>query len=269
MTSTRLERRMTELRGAGRKALVAYIMTGDPTLEQTVPAMRALVRGGADLVELGIPFSDPEADGPIIQAAAERSLANGVRFEDVLAQVRTFREFDDATPIILMGYLNTVERMGSEVFAARIIDAGVDGLIMVNLPPEESAALTEHLRGCADIVFLATPTSTDERLASIAELANGFLYYVSLKGTTGAGHIEVDSVRDNVARIRGVTDLPVLAGFGIKDADTARSIGRYTDGVVVGSAIVNAMAELEGQPERIPERLQTMLGDLRRALDES
>jgi tryptophan synthase alpha chain len=266
-TVNRLETRLARLREAGRKALVPYIMTGDPVLEVTVPSMHALVDAGADLIELGMPFSDPEADGPAIQAAAERALANGVRIEDVFEQVRRFRREDDTTPVILMGYLNVLEQQGAKRFIETARAAGVDGLILVNLPPEEATEILELARPQLNVIFLTAPTTTRERVERIARAAAGFIYYVSLKGITGADHIEAGSVHDGVARLRAATDLPVLVGFGIKDANTARTMAEAADGVVVGSMLVSAMGALAATPDAIPGRLRELLADLRRALD--
>ena len=259
---------LSRLREARRTALVPFITAGDPNLETTVPALHALVGGGADLVELGIPFSDPEADGPAVQAASERALANRVTLRQVLHLVAEFRTRDTTTPIILMGYLNSVLAMGETEFAERAAAAGVDGLIMVNLPPEEAGPLRAALsaRGM-DLIFLAAPTSTDERLQRIAGAASGFIYHVSLKGITGADHIGVEAVSANVARLRQHTELPVLVGFGIKDGATARAVAAHADGVIVGAALVSRMGDLAGRASAIPDTLRGAVGEIRRALD--
>lgn len=265
---SRLDRRLAELRGAGRKALVSFITAGDPVPEATVPALHALVRGGADVLELGVPFSDPEAEGPAIQASSERGLRQGVTLRRCLDMVRAFRAEDAETPVVLMGYLNSVLAMGCSEFARAAGDAGVDGLIMVNLPPEEAGELRPELdRYGIRLIYLVAPTTTEARARMIVQQASGFVYYVSLKGITGADHIDAAAVGDRLTWLRSMTDLPVLVGFGIKDADAARAVARFADGVVVGSALVNTMAACAGHPEAIPERLESQVGDLRRGLD--
>lgn len=265
---SRIGPKLEKLRAEGRTALTPFITAGDPNLQTTVPALHALVRGGADLLELGIPFSDPEADGPVIQAASERALARGATLRDALRLVAEFRARDAATPIILMGYLNSILALGEAQFARCAVEAGVDGCILVNLPPEEAGDLGEALAEQGiDLIFLAAPTTTDERLQRIDRAASGFLYCVSLKGITGADHIAPKSVAQNLARIRRASRLPVLVGFGIKDGATARALAEHADGVVVGSALVSRMGELAERPEAIPEALEGALGEIRRALD--
>ena len=256
------------LRNQQRTALVPFITAGDPHLDATVPALHALVRGGADLLELGVPFSDPEADGPAIQASSERALANGTGLRDVLRCVAEFRVGNDRTPVILMGYLNSVLAMGEEAFAVAAAEAGVDGAIIVNLPPEESHSLRQALAEAGiDLILLAAPTTSDQRLSAINQAASGFVYLVSLKGTTGADHISVGSVNQNLARLRAHTRLPVLVGFGIKDGPTARALGEQADGVVVGAAIVSRMAALSDDADGIPETLEQFVREIRQALD--
>ena len=265
---SRIGQTLEALRNRQRTALVPFITAGDPNLNATVPALNALVRGGADLLELGVPFSDPEADGPTIQASSERALANGTGLRDVLAQVAEFRRGNDQTPIILMGYLNSVLAMGEAAFAAAAADAGVDGAIIVNLPPEESASLRSALADAGiDLILLAAPTTSDQRLSAIDRAASGFIYLVSLKGTTGADHISIGDVNHNLARLRERTRLPVLVGFGIKDGATARALGEQADGVVVGAAIVSRMAALSEAPDAIPEALCRFTREIRQALD--
>ena len=256
------------LRRQQRTALVPFITAGDPHLSATVPALNALVRGGADLLELGVPFSDPEADGPAIQASSERALANGTGLRDVLDCVAEFRTGDDQTPVILMGYLNSVLAMGEGAFAAAAAEAGVDGAIIVNLPPEESDSLRSTLAEQGiDLILLAAPTTSDQRLSAIDRVASGFIYLVSLKGTTGADHISIGEVNQNLARLRARTRLPVLVGFGIKDGATARALGEQADGVVVGAAIVSRMAALSDDADAIPEALRQFVSEIRQALD--
>jgi tryptophan synthase alpha chain len=249
-----------------RKKLVTFITAGDPGIEATVPAMHALVAGGADIIELGIPFSDPEADGPVIQAASERALAAGTRFSDVLAAVTEFRQTDSVTPVVLMGYLNTIT--AQKDFAARAEQAEVDGLIMVNLPPEEAEDFRRrHAGRKIDLIFLVAPTTANERIKSIARAASGFLYYVSFKGITGADRLEVDEVAKKVATIKASTSLPVCVGFGIKDGETAARVAAIADGVVVGTALVRIIAETAGGPEAIAAALKDKVAEFRMALD--
>jgi tryptophan synthase alpha chain len=267
---SRLAQRLQNLQQHGKKALVSFITAGDPDLQATVPALHGLVAGGADVLELGVPFSDPEAEGPAIQASSERSLAQGTTLVKVLQMVAEFRQTDTETPIVLMGYLNSVLAMGGGVFAAAAGDAGVDGLIMVNLPPEEA----EELKGLLeahniDLVFLVAPTTTAQRAEYIASKASGFIYYVSLKGITGASNLQVDSVARNVGLLKTFARIPVLVGFGIKDAAAASAVAQSADGVVVGSALVTTMFEAADQPETIPDRLAAQIGEIRSALDHS
>ncbi len=265
---SRLSQRLSALRGEGRKALVSFITAGDPDPSVTVPALHALVAGGADVLELGVPFSDPEAEGPVIQAASERALANGTTLRAVLEMVARFREDDDLTPIVLMGYLNSVLAMGEEAFADAAAAAGVDGLIMVNLPPEEAGELRVRLKEKdIDLVFLVAPTTTPERAAFIAGQAAGFVYYVSLKGITGADNLEAGPVSEQVGVLKEMTDVPVLVGFGIKDGATARTVAEHSDGVVVGSALVRTMAGSADALAAIPDLLTAQLAEIRRALD--
>lgn len=264
---SRIAQRFAALAVADRTALTTFITAGDPSLDATVPALHQLVASGADVLELGIPFSDPEAEGPAIQASSERGLANGTRLLTCLDMVRTFREQDGHTPVVLMGYLNSVLAMGEETFARSAADAGVDGLIMVNLPPEEAGTLKAALdRVGIDLIFLVAPTTTDERLEKILCRASGFVYYVSLKGITGADHLDVAAVGERVAKIKAHTDLPVQVGFGIKDGAAARAVAAHADGVVVGSALVTTMS-LEADPVRRLARLGELAGSLREALD--
>lgn len=265
---SRLGARLAARRAAGGKTLTAFITAGDPCLSATVPALHGLVRGGADVLELGVPFSDPEAEGPSIQRSSERALANGVTLAGVLGMATEFRRDDADTPIVLMGYLNSIMRMGYETFAERAAEAGIDGAIIVNLPPEEAVAAREAFRARAlDLVFLAAPTTTTERARRIAGQGSGFLYHVSLKGVTGARHLDVADVERNVRRLRTVCDLPIQVGFGVRDAVSARAVSRVADGVVVGSALVDLMGGLADDPEAIPAALERRLAELRSALD--
>lgn len=266
---SRIQQRFADLKAAGRTALIPFITAGDPHPDVTVPTMHALVAGGADLIELGVPFSDPMADGPVIQYASERALKYNVSLHDVLAMVRQFREQDSATPVILMGYLNPVEIMGYARFATEAAAAGVDGLLTVDMPPEEAQELTAALRASAiDPIFLLAPTTDRARVERICQLASGFVYYVSLKGITGAGHLDTDEVAARLEVIRGATDLPVGVGFGIKDGESAARVGAVADAVIVGSAVVSRMAALQDEAEKIPQTLANFMGELRRAMDQ-
>ncbi len=265
---SRISAVLNGLRGQGRKALVPFITAGDPNLETTAPALSALARAGADLLELGIPFSDPEADGPAIQAASERALAAGASLADALQCVRAFRRDNAHTPLILMGYLNSILAMGEERFAQQAGAAGVDGLIVVNLPPEDSATLRRALAAAGiDLILLAAPTTADDRLSLIDRSAGGFIYLVSLKGITGADHIDVAAVQHHLGRLRQRTRLPVLVGFGIKDGATARKIAEQADGVVIGAALVAHMGALQDDPAAIPAELECRLREIRQAMD--
>lgn len=264
---TRLGHRFAALDAAGRKALNTYIVAGDPVPEATVPAMHALVRGGADLIELGVPFSDPEAEGPTIQAGIERALAHGVTLADVLDMMAMFRDEDADTPVVLMGYLNPFLRMGYEEFCTRGADVGVDGVIVVNLPPEEAGTFRNALRVRGmDLVLLVAPTTTSKRAAYIAEQGSGFLYYVSYKGVTGARRADAAAVAERLSGIRAVAGgLPVLVGFGIRDGASAAAIAPHADGVVVGSALVETMGS--AAVPTIPDRLQAQVRQIRDALE--
>jgi len=257
-----------KLKAEGRKALIPYLTAGDPDLDLTLALMQALVVNGADIIELGFPFTDPSSDGPVIQRAVERALANNTSLRDVLATVACFRETDQETPVVLMGYLNPVECMGYQKFVDASVAAGVDGVLIVDMPPEESHDLKVILDATAmDSIFLVAPTTSEERAKRICALSSGYYYYVSLKGVTGAGHMDMDSVRENLARLRANTTLPVGVGFGIKDVDTARQISELADAVVVGSALVSKIAELEKGRQYSPEELQAHIGIIRQMRD--
>ena len=264
----RIAARFQALKARGRTALVPFVTAGDPSPGVTVPLMHAMVAAGADLIELGVPFSDPMADGPVIQRASERALAQGVALHHVLDMVQTFRRQDTETPVVLMGYLNPIEVMGYQAFAESAHAAGVDGALVVDMPPEEGHDLVAALRERGlDLVYLLAPTSTDERIRLIGEVASGFVYYVSVKGVTGAGHLDTDSVAQRLQAIRAGIDLPVGVGFGIKDPETAERVARVADAVIVGSAIVSRMEALVGTPDRIPAAIADFLAGLRAAID--
>ncbi|MGH8687677.1 MAG: tryptophan synthase subunit alpha [Burkholderiales bacterium] len=254
------------LHQAGRKALIPYITAGDPSLAMAVPLMHALVEAGANIIELGVPFSDPMADGPVIQRSGERALRNGVGLGDVLGMVRAFRQQDSRTPLVLMGYANPIEAMGVEHFVRRAREAGVDGVIVVDYPPEECvqfAALAKE--NGIDPIFLLAPTSTDRRIEEVGRVGGGFLYYVSLRGVTGAGHLDLDDVAARIPKIRAATRLPIGVGFGIRDAQSARRVAQTADAVVIGSRIIQEI-EAAGA-EHALARVKALLRPIREALD--
>ena len=264
--SARIDSTFAALKSAKRTALIPFITAGDPSKEATVPIMHALVDAGADVIELGVPFSDPMADGPVIQRASERALAQGVGLAMILDIVRAFRNDDKTTPIVLMGYANPIEAMGVEAFADRARDAGVDGVLVVDYPPEEAAEFGKLLeaRGIA-LIFLLAPTTPEARIAAVAKLARGYVYYVSLKGVTGAGHLDTSDVRRKVSEIRKHVKLPVGVGFGIRDAASAKAIAAEADAVVIGSRLIQ---EIEGGPaDAAAERAGAWLAGIRKALD--
>ena len=257
-----------KLHEAGHSALVPYVMAGDPAPGETVALMQAMVAAGADMIELGVPFSDPMADGPVIQKAAERALRAGMSLRRVLDIVGEFRRSDEHTPVVLMGYLNPVERMGYETFVAAAAEAGVDGVLTVDLPPEEAASFTGELEKVdIDPIFLLSPTTTGERMRAVCEAASGFVYYVSLKGVTGAASLDMDEVGRRVKAIREITDLPVGVGFGISDAETAGRMSEVADAVVVGSALVKRMQAHGDDPARMREEVAELLAQMRQAMD--
>lgn len=264
---SRLAPCLQKLAAANRKALTTFITAGDPDVLSSVPALHQMVAAGADILELGVPFSDPEAEGPAIQKSSERALANGITLTACLEMVESFRSQDQQTPIILMGYLNSVMAMGFKTFADAAGAAGVDGLIMVNLPPEEARELKAELaRNSIDLIFLIAPTTTPQRAQMIMNAASGFVYYVSLKGITGAEGIDTDAVGERVSVLKKSSPVPVLVGFGIKDAASAAAIGKQADGVVVGSVLVSTMADYADPEERLAQ-LSSQVADLRAGLD--
>lgn len=265
---SRFAARFAKLKSDSRAALVPYVVAGDPGKATTVPLMHALVKAGADVIELGVPFSDPSADGPVIQTAQERALAAGTTLRDVLAMVKEFRGADRDTPVVLMGYLNPVEAFGPEAFAQAAADAGVDGVLTVDMPPEEAEPLGGLLRAKGiDPIFLLAPTTDDARIRRITETASGFVYYVSLKGVTGAAHLDLGPVRERLAKLRRLTTLPVGVGFGVRDAATAAALGQVADAVVVGSAVVSRMTEHKDDAVRMTASVQKFVKGLRQAMD--
>lgn len=264
--SVRIAATFERLQSQGRKALIPYVTAGDPYADVTPALMRALADGGADVIELGVPFSDPMADGPVIQQAAERALAKGIGMAQVLDIVRDFRRSDDVTPVVLMGYANPVERYGVERFVADAQAAGVDGVLIVDYPPEECEAFAAQLQAAGmDPIFLLAPTSTEARMAHVGRIASGYVYYVSLKGVTGAGHLDTSAVAAMVPRIRAHVSVPVGVGFGIRDAATARAVGEVADAVVIGSRLVQL---LHGQPrDEVVATGRRFMAEIRAALD--
>jgi tryptophan synthase alpha chain len=250
----------------GRKALVPFVTAGDPDPALAVPIMHALVAGGADVIELGVPFSDPMADGPVIQRSSERALKHGVSLKSVLGFVAEFRKSNRVTPVVVFGYANPVEAMGMERFADAVRAADGDGVLVVDYPPEEARDLVKLLDARAlDMIFLLSPTTTDERLKQAAKLGRGYLYYVSLKGVTGASHIDLDDVGARLEQIRKFTRLPLGVGFGIRNAATAKAIASVADAVVMGSALVQ---EIEKAPkDKVTLHVEQFLAPIRRALD--
>jgi len=266
---SRISQSVTQAKAAGKKLLVAYVVNGDPCPEATLPAMHALVAKGVDIIELGVPFSDPMAEGPVIQKGHERALAHNTSLKGTLDIVKQFRATNSTTPIVLMGYANPVERFGYAAFAKAAADVGVDGLLTVDLPPEEVVVLKQELDANGlDNIFLLAPTTTVARAQKIASHASGFLYYVSLKGVTGAGHLDVDAVKAKLADFGKLTDLPVCVGFGIKDPETAKAIAQLADGVVVGSVLVDKMGAMADQPvTSIANAVGDIVGGIRVAID--
>lgn len=265
---SRIPERFAALRAEGRTALIPFITAGDPSAEATLELMHRMVASGADIIELGVPFSDPIADGPVIQRATERALAAGMSLRGVLEIVHRFREQDSLTPVVLMGYLNPIEIMGNARFAIDAKAAGVDGALIVDVPPEEGHDLVEALREQGlDLVYLLAPTSDDDRIGQIGAVASGFVYYVAVKGVTGAGNLDIDAVAAKLRDIRAQIDLPVGVGFGIKDGESAARIARVADAAIVGSAIIERIEALSATPEQIPGAVGDFLSGLRRAID--
>ncbi len=259
--------RFEQLRVAGRTALIPYVTAGYPERGTTVALMHRLVASGADVIELGVPFSDPMADGPVVQRASERALALGIGIHDVLGFVRDFRADDAETPVVLMGYANPIERMGIPAFLQAAAGAGVDGVLVVDYPPEESADFAAASRALGiDPIYLLAPTSGEERIDVVARLASGYVYYVSLRGVTGAGHLDTADVIAQLARIKARVTLPVGVGFGIRDAATARELAAHADAVVIGSRLIEVIDD--GDPGQALARAGEFIAGIRHALDE-
>ncbi|MBN8487875.1 MAG: tryptophan synthase subunit alpha [Burkholderiales bacterium] len=267
---SRIAATFAALKADGRRALIPYVCAGDPHADGTVDVMLALADGGADVIELGVPFSDPMADGPVIQKAAERALARGIGMAQVLGMVRGFRTRNRTTPVVLMGYANPVERYdqrhGAGAFVKDAAEAGVDGVLIVDYPPEECAGFAQALQAHGlDLIFLLAPTSTEQRMRQVGEIATGYVYYVSLKGVTGAGNLDTDAVAAAVPRIRQHVKVPVGVGFGIRDAASAQAVGRVSDGVVIGSRLIQI---LESQTrDNAPAAARAFMAEIRTALD--
>jgi tryptophan synthase alpha chain len=265
---SRIQSTFDKLKQHKRKALIPFFTAGDPDPKLTVPLLHALAEAGADLIELGVPFSDPMADGPTIQRASERALKHGVSLHDVLGMVAAFRKKDVSTPIVLMGYGNPIEAMGWETFAKRCAESGVDGVLTVDFPPEESHEAFAHLdKHGIDPIFLLAPTSTDARVERVAKQARGYVYYVSLKGVTGAGNLDLSAIEQKIPQLRRHIKLPIGVGFGIRDATTALAVAKLCDGVVVGSRIVQ---EIENSTEKnVVANVSKLVKELRQAIDKA
>ncbi len=261
----RIDRAFAELAKKGQKALIPFVTAGFPRPEKTVPLMHALVAAGADLIELGVPFSDPMADGPTIQRASEVALANGQTLAKTLAMVAEFRATDPSTPVVLMGYLNPIEAMGWEQFVAKAAEVGVDGVLTVDLPPQEAEEPATRMAaaGLAPI-FLLAPTSSPERVQAVGRLGRGYLYYVSLTGVTGAGHLDVQEVAEKLALLRQWASMPIAVGFGVKDPASAQAVARVADAVVVGSRLIEA---IEADPDHAERVAAALVASLRQAID--
>ena len=263
---SRIKSTFEQLAAERKKGLIPFMTAGDPDPARTVEFMHALAAGGADVIELGVPFSDPMADGPVIQQSSERALEKGVTLRSVLADVKRFRETNDKTPVVLMGYANPVERMGAEAFAVAAKDAGVDGVLVVDYPPEECVDFAARMKAAGiDPIFLLAPTSTDERIADVGRVASGYVYYVSLKGVTGAGNLDVASIASKIPAIKSRVSVPVGVGFGIRDAQTAAAVAAVSDAVVIGSRIVQLLEQTP--PEAAAQTLTEFVAGIRAAID--
>jgi tryptophan synthase alpha chain len=265
---SRIQAAFEQLKQQNRKALIPFLTAGDPNLATTVPLMHALVDAGADVIELGVPFSDPMADGPTIQRASERALKNGMSLRGVLDMVAQFRSSNDTTPVVLMGYGNPIEAMGWEAFATRCAEVGVDGVLTVDFPPEESHEAFLHLqRHGIDPIFLLAPTTREARIAQVAKLARGYVYYVSLKGVTGAGNLDLSAIEQKIPQLRKHISLPIGVGFGIRDAATAKAVAKLCDGVVVGSRIVQQIEDSSEQ--NVIANVTALVTELRLAINQA
>ena len=265
---SRLQQCLSSLRQQGKTALIPYITAGDPTREGVVELLHTLVESGADVIELGVPFSDPMADGPVIQRSSERALARHVTLKDCLSWVAEFRKKDNATPLVMMGYANPVERFGVTQFVQAAKVAGVDGTIIVDYPPEECEAFSSALRAEGmDPIFLLAPTSSEARMQDVARLGSGYVYYVSLRGVTGAGHLQPQDVADRLSVIRRYTTMPIGVGFGISDAASASAVAQSADAVVIGSALIRLMENAQAQGKSTIAEASSFMKSIRQALD--
>ena len=264
--ASRIASTFARLAGEKRKALIPFVTAGDPLPQITVPLMHAMVDAGADIIELGVPFSDPMADGPVIQRSSERALKFGVGLNDVLSYVSDFRKTNKTTPVVLMGYANPIERMGLKIFAERASTAGMDGVLVVDYPPEESHEFVQAMDASGiDVIYLLSPTSSLDRIKLVSAAARGYIYYVSLKGVSGAANIDTSEVESMIAKIKSQTNLPVGVGFGIRDGETAKRIAGFADAVVIGSRIIQ---EIEAStPETAVENVRLLLKHIREAMD--
>jgi tryptophan synthase alpha chain len=264
---SRITATFARLRSADRKALIPFITAGDPDPASIVPLMHALTESGADIIELGVPFSDPMADGPTIQRSSERALKHHTSLKTVIAAVSRFRQSDSSTPVVLMGYANPIEAMGYERFAESAAKAGVDGVLVVDYPPEEGSGLAGELskRGI-DSIFLLSPTTEEARMEKVGRLASGYIYYVSLKGVTGAATLDLDEVGRKIPQLRSHIKVPIGVGFGIRDAQTARAVSRISDAVVIGSRLVQEIEQ--SAPDQLIRNVKAVVGSIRKAMDE-
>ena len=264
----RIQSVLEKLDAQGKKALIPYITGGDPRPGVTVAILHTLVEAGADIIELGVPFSDPMADGPVIQLACERALEHNVTLDDIFAMVKEFRETNQETPIVLMGYLNPLEIKGYERFAVEAREVGVDGALIVDLPPEEAESLVPFLKeNKLDSIFLIAPTTTDERIQYICRYSSGYVYYVSVKGVTGSAELNVEEVAEKVALIQKHNQIPVAVGFGIRDAASAAEVSKIASGVIVGSVIVNLIAENKDDEVALNLAIKSLVLSMRQAMD--
>jgi tryptophan synthase alpha chain len=263
---SRIAATFAALQAQQRKALIPFVTAGDPDLATTVPLMHALAAAGADVIELGVPFSDPMADGPTIQRSSERALRNGTSLRTVIGFAAEFRKTNDRTPIVLMGYANPLEAMGYDAFAVAAKSAGVDGVLVVDYPPEESVKLAARLQADGiDPIFLIAPTSTAARIDQIAEIARGYVYYVSLRGVTGSANLDIGEITKKIAQLRGSVKLPIGVGFGIRDGATARAVAAIADAVVIGSRLVEEIEK--SPPGRVLDNVSALVGEIRAAID--
>lgn len=268
MIGNRIQKCLNQLNKEGRKALIPYIIAGDPDPQVTVPSMHAMVDAGANIIELGMPFSDPFADGPVNQRGAERAIASGMRLRGVLDVVAEFRINDQTTPVVLMGYLNPVIAMGEEDFCNECKTVGVDGLLIVDMPPEEESDFVSKAKSRGlDLIYLAAPTTTNERLAAIGKATSGYLYYVSLKGVTGSSKLDIEEVAERVKSMRKYVSVPICVGFGIRTPGEAARISSTADGSIIGTILVQQIEELANKPRQVPAALAAIIQPMREAID--